>query len=138
MSRLVLSAKFDKPAGYTPKTTTTPGSANMADYNQTTGDAFTVGRNHEDVVAFPPVIASTRTGANTLRFQGGGNGVPFVFRIAFKSDDAAWKLGPVRVFQGFGDTPQDSLQIPVGTAAVSIIRMDTGSGAVGYCLDLEI
>lgn len=138
MARLVLSGPFDKPAGLKLKTGATVGSTNINDYELIVPDKFTVGSDREIVVPFPPVIASSRTGANQIRFQGGGNGEPFIFRVAYKSDDLGWKLAPVRSFQGFGPTPNDAVAMPAGTVAVSIIRMDAGRGAVGYCLDLEI
>jgi len=138
MARYVLSGKFDKPAGFKLKAGATGGSANINDYELVTPDKFTAGSDREDVVVFPPITATTRSGANSLRFQGGGNGDPFVFRIAYKTDDGSWKLAPVRVFQGFGTTLNDATNMPAGTVAVSIIRMDAGRGAVGYVLDLEI
>jgi len=137
MSRLILSGKFDKAAGLKLKTGATVGSADYNDYELVVPDLFTVGIEREDIVVFPPLLATNRVLGNTIRFQGGGNGEPFVFRIAYKADDQGWNLTPARVFPGYGSTADDAAGLPAGTVAVSIIRMDAGKGAVGYVLDLE-
>lgn len=136
MARLVISGKFDKAAGLKRKEGAPEGSMVSADYEPVWSDGHTVGVEHEDVVVFPPTVASSTR--NTLRFQGGGNSEPFAFRVAVKADDKGWVAGAMRVFGGFGSTPNDAVPIPAGTVAVSIIRADAGKGAVGYTLDLEV
>jgi len=129
-----MSAKFDKPNAFQLKEGATAGSGNAADYEPVAGlSSAVMGRDHEDCVPFPPLKVS-----GVIRFQGSGNEGVFVFRVGFKSDDQDWVFAPLRVFSGGGLTYHDAVALPVGTVAVSVVRMDSGTGAVGYVIDAEV